>query len=108
MIRLKGVSAMKRSQMYRLLLFLGIAVLLCPLLSSCVNWEEVGEGVAKGQGTAQVELSKQETAVARDVATAVESYEEERDRQGQPACTAALLPVVVAGLVLAWRGSRGG
>jgi hypothetical protein len=88
------------------LLVLGIAVLACSLLSSCVDWEEVGEDAAKGQGTLQVELSKQQTAIARDVGTAVESYEEERERQGQPACTAAMLPVVVAGLVFAWRQSR--
>jgi hypothetical protein len=97
---------MHKARVYRLLLLIGTAVLGSCLLLSCVDWEEVGEDVAKGQGTAQVELSKQQTAVARDLSTAVESYEEERERQGEPACTAALLPAVVAGLALAWRQAR--
>jgi hypothetical protein len=95
---------MDRAQPFILLFLL---VLVSCILASCVKWEDVGEGVAKGQGTVQVELSRQETALAQGVATAVQSYDEERERQGQPACAAALLPVLALGLVFAWRQSRG-
>jgi hypothetical protein len=81
-------------------------LLLIWLLSSCEGWEEVGEGVAKGQGTAEVEISKQATAVAQGAATAVESYEQEREREGKSTCASAMVPVVVVGLALGWERSR--
>ena len=75
----------------------GLAVLL---MTACLGWEEVGRDAAKGQGTAETEIHKQETAIAKGVSTAVESYEEERERQGAPACTSAALPLVFLGLVV--------
>jgi hypothetical protein len=75
----------------------GLAVLL---MTACQDWEAVGQDAAIGQGTAETEIRKQETAMAEGVSTAVESYEQERDRQGAPACTSAALPLVFLGLVV--------
>ena len=75
----------------------GLALLL---MTACDDWESAGRDVAKGQGTAETELSKGETAIAEGVSTAVQSYEEERDRQGADACTSAALPLVFLGLVV--------
>jgi hypothetical protein len=91
---------------YRLVVFLLISVLLSCFLCSCVGWEDVGEGVAKGQGTLEVELAKQETAVAKGVATAAESYGEERERQGKDTCASAMLPLLVVGLAYGAAKSR--
>jgi hypothetical protein len=76
------------------------------LLSACVSWEDVGKDVAKGQGTAEVELSEQATAIAEGVATAVESYDEEREQQGKSTCTSAMVPILVVGLALGWKQRR--
>lgn len=70
------------------------------LMMACGDPESVGQDVAKGQGTAETEIHKQETAIAQGVSTAVESYEQERDRQGAEACTSAALPFVFLGLVV--------
>jgi hypothetical protein len=74
----------------------GLALLL---MTACDDWEAAGRDVAKGQGTAETEIHKGETAVVEGVSTAVESYEQERERQGADACTSAALPLVVLGLV---------
>jgi hypothetical protein len=79
------------------LCLIGLAVLL---MTACGDWQAAGRDVAKGQGTAETEISKQETAIAKGVSTAVQSYEEERDRQGADACTSAALPLVFLGLVV--------
>jgi hypothetical protein len=97
---------MVKRRVSRLVVLVWVLLLLSWLLSSCVDWEEVGEGVAKGQGTVEVELSKQQTAIAEGVATAVNSYEEEREREGQPTCTSAMLPLLVVGLALGVARSR--
>ena len=84
----------------------GLALLF---MTACQDWEAAGRGVAKGQGTAETEIRKQETAIAKGVSTAVESYEQERERQGALACTSAALPVVILALVagLSRPGQRG-
>jgi hypothetical protein len=81
-----------------LCLCLGGLVLL--LMTACDDWEAVGRGAAKGQATAETEIRKQETAIVKGVSTAVESYDQERDRQGADACTSAALPLVFLGLVV--------
>ena len=81
-----------------ILVFLCVAALASVILSACLEPEDVGEGIAKGQGTAQVEMAKQGTVIAQEVATVVDSYERERDRQGEPACTSAMLPLLAIGL----------
>ncbi len=75
----------------------GLAVLL---MTACDDWDAAGRDVAKGQGTAETEIHKQETAIVEGVSTAVESYEEERDRQGAIACTSAALPLIFFALVV--------
>lgn len=87
-------------------LFLGIALVATLLLSACGGWEDLGEGVAHGQATAEGQLIEQKTAVVNGVATAVESYERERERQGETPCAAAALPLVAFGLVVGVRQSR--
>ena len=90
-----------------LCLCLGGLVLL--LMTACDGWETAGREMAKGQGTAETEIRKQETAIAQGVSTAVESYEQERDRQGAEVCTSAALPLVFLGLVAGLsRTGRGG
>ena len=81
-----------------LCLFLGGMALL--LMTACDGWEAAGRDAAIGQGTAETEIRKQETAIVEGVSTAVESYEQERDRQGADACTSAALPLVFLGLVV--------
>ena len=81
-----------------ILAFLCVAALASLVLSGCLEPEDVGEGIAKGQGTAQVEMSKQGTAIAQEVATVVDSYERERERQGEAACSSAMLPLLCIGL----------
>ena len=84
----------------------GLALLL---MTACDDWEAAGRGVAKGQGTAETEIRRQETAIVEGVSTAIESYEEERERQGAEVCTSAALPLVFLGLVvgLSRTGRRG-
>jgi hypothetical protein len=75
-----------------------VALAAALFVPACHHWEELGEGVAKKQATVWDEWSEEETALAHGVSTAVRSYEEERERQGQPACTSAALPLVVAAI----------
>jgi hypothetical protein len=96
----------RKNRGYQLVAFLSIAALLSCFLCTCSGWEEVGKGVAKGQGTLAVELSKQETVVAEGVATAAESYQEERQKQGKSTCTSAMLPLLVVGLACGVARSR--
>ncbi len=81
-------------------------LLLALMLSACMDWQQVGQDVAKGQGTLEVEVAEQQTAIAQGVATAVESYEEERERQGKDTCASAIVPALVVGLALGWKQSR--
>lgn len=88
---------MSRSS-YGIIALLCVAVFASFVLSACLEPEDVGEGIAKGQGTVQVEMAKQGTIIAQGMATAVDSYESERGRQGEAACTSAMLPLLSLGL----------
>jgi hypothetical protein len=90
-----------------LCLCLGALALL--LITACDDWEAAGRDMAKGQGTVETEIGEQETAIVEGMSTAVESYQEERARQGADTCASAALPLVFVGLVvgLSRTGRRG-
>ena len=70
------------------------------LLSACGDWEKAGADIARGQATAEEQVVAQATEIAYGVATAVESYQQERERQGQTPCTLVALPLVVVSVAL--------
>jgi hypothetical protein len=84
----------------RLALVLGLSLAAAILLSACGDWEKVGADIAQGQATAEEQVVAQATEIAHGVATAVESYQQERERQGQTPCTLVALPLVVVGVAL--------
>jgi hypothetical protein len=94
----RGGGGIVSRKLQGILVFLSVAALASLVLSGCLEPEDVGEGIAKGQGTAQIEMAKQGTAIAQEVATVVDSYERERERQGEAACTSAMLPLLCIGL----------